>query len=103
MRSSSSLPGASAGDAAREVLDGATRNLWLYDRNGWVDVAALEAADECPLSHRGVHGLAACLATEIDGPKGFIPETVTASAAAFMRSLSFKGGSTRPEPEAVYF
>ena len=86
-----------------EVLNAGTRNVWLYDRTGWADIANLGLTDECPLSSRGAHGLAAVLATEIDGPQGFIPDTVRASAAAFLRSLSYKGGSEHPVVAGVYF
>jgi hypothetical protein len=86
-----------------EVQDGATRNVWLYDRNEWVDIAELTIDGDCPLSGRNLHGLAAVLATEIDGPQGFIPDTVRASAQQFLRQLAWKNGSQRPPRTAEYF
>lgn len=86
-----------------EVQDGATRNVWLYDRNDWVDIAALTIDGTCPLATRGIQGLAACLATELDGPKGFIPDTVVKSARMFLFGLSYKSGSERAPRTAVYF
>lgn len=86
-----------------EVWDGTTRNVWLYDRTGWTDIAALTIDGDCPLSTRGFDGLAACVATRIDGTQGFIPPSVASAAAAFRLSLSYKSGSERAPRSAVYY
>lgn len=87
-----------------EVQDGATRNVWLYDRNDWVDLRGLVLADTCPLSDRGEHGLACCVAELAVAPFGReLPRSVVLAAATFKQAISHKYGSTRPARTNDYF
>ncbi|SLK03745.1 hypothetical protein [Novosphingobium mathurense] len=86
-----------------EVQDGSTRNRWLYDRSGWVDLVGLTLNSTCPLADRGLNGFAACLAEEIAGPFGDIPARLRLSASGFRQAISYKLGSTRPARTAQYF
>lgn len=87
-----------------EVKNGAARNVWLYDRSNWVDLVALELSDTCPLSDRGAHGLACCLAQELSGPfTEQLPQSVISSAFKFKQAISYKLGSERPARTAEYF
>ena len=87
-----------------EVQDGATRNVWLYDRSAWVDLVGLTTSDDCPLTDRGLNGLCACLALEMSGPHGDpLPNSVRVSAALFKQALSYKTGSDDRPRTNEYF
>lgn len=87
-----------------EVQDGSDRNVWLYDRSDWVDLNALDLNAECPLSTRGVNGLAACLATSANGPfMAEVPPLVMREALKFLQTITFKAGSTRKPRVSEYY
>lgn len=86
-----------------EVQNGATRNVWIYDR-GWADIAALAIGDACPLSNRGINGLAGVLARSAMGPfTAEVSPFVAREAMRFLGQLSYKSGSERPARADVYF
>lgn len=89
-----------------EVQSGSTRNVWLYDRNGWVDLLGLELTDQCPLAARGLHGLSCCVAQTMTGPFGAqsdLRRDTRLAAAAFKQALSYKTGSDARPRETEYF
>lgn len=86
-----------------DVTNGATHNVWLYDRDAWVDLKGLTLGSSCPLAERGLNGLAACLAIEIADPAWSLTRSVNVAAFNFKTALSYKLGSTRPGREQTYF
>lgn len=87
-----------------EVQDGATRNVWVYDRSAWVDLKGLTLSSTCPFAERGESGLAACLAITLADTFGApIGRSVSSAAAAYRQALSYKLGSERPGREQVFF
>lgn len=86
-----------------EVQGVSGRNVWLYDRTAWVDIAALALDDDCPLASRGLNGLAGCLAMEIAGSQGDVPDMAQRAASQFMAGLSYKTGSERAPRQALYY
>jgi len=79
---------------------GATRKVWLYDTNGWVDINALALGDTCPLARRG--NLAAVLALEIHGPFKDAPH-IQKAAGNFLSVISLKHGTTSRPRTAEYY
>lgn len=91
-----------------EYVDEATgeRRCYLYDarRGAWGRIDTLTLDSECPLSRRGVEGIAAVLAIAICEDFGATPGPVTLrQAGTFQLGLSMRLGDTRNEGTAVYF
>lgn len=92
--------------AAIEIVNGALRHLWLWDRSKWVDIGNLELSDLAPLGGRGRTGLAACLAMEwVDMFGGELTAGIERLAGAFRTSISTSLGAERPHyaVEESYF
>lgn len=90
--------------AAIEINDVTGRKAYVWDRQAWVRVDALEPSDEAPLSNRGAEGLAACLATWIVEDYGETPTPmVMAKAGSYKTNLRLQFGSEQEPVPGQYF
>ena len=82
--------------AAVEYFVDGVRQAYVWDRNAWVRIDDVEAADEAPLSGRGRNGLAACVAKHyVDEFGGAITAGIALQARNFQMALSLKYGAER--------
>lgn len=86
------------------VLDAGVATNRVYHDGAWHIVSGLALGDDAPLASISVDGLAGCVAERIASTFGGDVSIGAARAARqFKTALSYKIGSTQPEPVGVYF